>query len=235
MSPTARSAKKEAEAIRGGDRKAMAKAITLLESKRPDKAERGREILEELVPYTGQSMRVGVTGPPGVGKSTFIEAVSGMMGDYAVKYPRELLVAKGSVWEGLQEARTAKNDRGGVISLGGRIKQTGWWFKPLPRIYLPYQPATKFKDRILLANPIRAPFNASKSPRAAAADRSLAKSRVMRIFEFANSIRGFSELLRGAPDKSKPPKEGGLPLCRVLTYASWHRKKWCPGSYLLDT
>ncbi|MCH8082665.1 MAG: methylmalonyl Co-A mutase-associated GTPase MeaB [Myxococcales bacterium] len=75
MSPTARSAKKEAEAIRGGDRKAMAKAITLLESKRPEKAERGREILEELVPYTGQSMRVGVTGPPGVGKSTFIESL----------------------------------------------------------------------------------------------------------------------------------------------------------------
>jgi LAO/AO transport system kinase len=75
MSQTARSAKEEAEAIRGGDRKAMAKTITLLESKRPEKAERGREILEELVPHTGQSMRVGVTGPPGVGKSSFIESL----------------------------------------------------------------------------------------------------------------------------------------------------------------
>jgi len=75
MSPTARSAKQVAEAIRGGDRKAMAKAITLLESKRPEKAERGRAILEELVPHAGQSMRVGVTGPPGVGKSTFIESL----------------------------------------------------------------------------------------------------------------------------------------------------------------
>jgi LAO/AO transport system kinase len=75
MSQGARSAKEEAEAIRGGDRKAVAKAITLLESKRSEKAERGRAILEELVPHTGQSMRVGVTGPPGVGKSTFIESL----------------------------------------------------------------------------------------------------------------------------------------------------------------
>jgi LAO/AO transport system kinase len=75
MSPGVRSAKEEVEAIRGGDRKAMAKAITLLESKRPEKAERGRAILEELVPHTGRSMRVGVTGPPGVGKSTFIESL----------------------------------------------------------------------------------------------------------------------------------------------------------------
>ena len=75
MSEGTRPAKAEAEAIRGGDRKAMAKTITLLESKRPEKAERGRAILEELVPHTGQSMRVGVTGPPGVGKSTFIESL----------------------------------------------------------------------------------------------------------------------------------------------------------------
>ena len=75
MSQSVRSAKEEAEAIRGGDRKAMAKTITLLESKRPEKAERGRTILEELVPHTGRSMRVGVTGSPGVGKSTFIESL----------------------------------------------------------------------------------------------------------------------------------------------------------------
>ena len=75
MSQSARSAKEEAEAIRGGDRKAMAKAITLLESKRPEKAEWGRAILEELVPHAVRSMRVGVTGPPGVGESTFIESL----------------------------------------------------------------------------------------------------------------------------------------------------------------
>jgi LAO/AO transport system kinase len=75
MSARARAALEEIDAIRRGDRQAMAKAITLLESKRPEKAEQGRAILEKLVPHTGQSMRVGVTGPPGVGKSSFIESL----------------------------------------------------------------------------------------------------------------------------------------------------------------
>ena len=64
-----------AEAIRGGDRRALAQTITLLESTRPDRAERGEAILEALVPDTGSAVRLGITGPPGVGKSTFIEAL----------------------------------------------------------------------------------------------------------------------------------------------------------------
>ena len=62
-------------AIRSGDRRAIARTITLLESTRPDHAERGQEILDALVPDTGGAVRVGITGPPGVGKSTFIEAL----------------------------------------------------------------------------------------------------------------------------------------------------------------
>ena len=63
------------DAIRGGDRRAIARAITLIESTRPDQAELGQSILESLVPETGTAIRVGVTGPPGAGKSTFIEAL----------------------------------------------------------------------------------------------------------------------------------------------------------------
>jgi LAO/AO transport system kinase len=63
------------DAIRGGDRRAIARAITLIESTRIDQAELGQAILESLVPETGGAIRVGVTGPPGVGKSTFIEAL----------------------------------------------------------------------------------------------------------------------------------------------------------------
>jgi LAO/AO transport system kinase len=63
------------DAIRAGDRRALARAITLLESTRADQAALGQEILESLVPYTGGAVRLGVTGPPGVGKSTFIEAL----------------------------------------------------------------------------------------------------------------------------------------------------------------
>jgi LAO/AO transport system kinase len=61
--------------VRAGDRRAVAKAITLLESTRSDRAALGQEILEAVVSETGSAIRVGVTGPPGVGKSTFIEAV----------------------------------------------------------------------------------------------------------------------------------------------------------------
>ncbi|MEE2673351.1 MAG: methylmalonyl Co-A mutase-associated GTPase MeaB [Myxococcota bacterium] len=61
------------DAIRAGDRRAMARAITLLESTREDHAVLGQAILEELVPESGGAIRVGVSGSPGVGKSQFIE------------------------------------------------------------------------------------------------------------------------------------------------------------------
>jgi LAO/AO transport system kinase len=63
------------DAVRRGDRRAIARTITLLESTRPDQAALGQTILEDLVPYTGGAQRVGITGPPGVGKSSFIEAL----------------------------------------------------------------------------------------------------------------------------------------------------------------
>jgi LAO/AO transport system kinase len=53
----------------------VAKAITLLESRRPADVEAGRTLLEGLIPHTGRSIRVGITGPPGVGKSTLIETL----------------------------------------------------------------------------------------------------------------------------------------------------------------
>jgi LAO/AO transport system kinase len=56
-------------------RRAMAKAITLLESTRTDHREQGDQLLTALLPHTGRSLRVGISGVPGVGKSTFIEAL----------------------------------------------------------------------------------------------------------------------------------------------------------------
>jgi LAO/AO transport system kinase len=63
------------DAVRAGDRRSVAKTITLLESTRPDRAAHGQAVLEALVPETGGAIRVGITGTPGVGKSTFIEAL----------------------------------------------------------------------------------------------------------------------------------------------------------------
>jgi len=60
--------------VRAGQRRALARAITLIESTRLDHRESADALLEELLPHTGGSVRLGVSGVPGVGKSTFIEA-----------------------------------------------------------------------------------------------------------------------------------------------------------------
>ena len=65
----------ELEQILQGNRRAIAKAITLLESTRPESFKQGQELLESLLPHSGQALRIGITGVPGVGKSTFIEAI----------------------------------------------------------------------------------------------------------------------------------------------------------------
>ena len=61
-----------------GDRRALARAITLAESTRHDHRQQAESLLAALLPHTGGSIRVGISGPPGVGKSTFIESL-GMM------------------------------------------------------------------------------------------------------------------------------------------------------------
>jgi len=61
--------------VRAGERRALAKVITLVESSRRDHQERGQAILEALLPRTGRALRIGISGAPGVGKSTFIEAL----------------------------------------------------------------------------------------------------------------------------------------------------------------
>lgn len=63
-----------AERIRRGDRRALAKGITLVESTRSDHREQAARLLELIMPHTGNSIRVGISGVPGVGKSTFIES-----------------------------------------------------------------------------------------------------------------------------------------------------------------
>jgi LAO/AO transport system kinase len=59
------------EGVRGGDRRALARAITLVENGDPD----AYELIRELYPETGKAYAVGVTGPPGVGKSSLISAL----------------------------------------------------------------------------------------------------------------------------------------------------------------
>ncbi len=61
--------------VRAGDRRALAQAITLVESTRADHRAEAAQLLDAVLDGTGASVRVGISGPPGVGKSTFIEAL----------------------------------------------------------------------------------------------------------------------------------------------------------------
>ena len=78
--------------LRGGvgsaQRRAIAKAITLLESTRADHRAQADELLTALLPHTGKSFRLGISGVPGVGKSTFIEA----LGLYMIKQGHRVAV-----------------------------------------------------------------------------------------------------------------------------------------------
>ncbi|SDO35507.1 LAO/AO transport system kinase [Klenkia soli] len=62
-----------ADGVLAADRRSVARAITLVESRRPDHRERAQELLVELLPHAGGARRVGISGVPGVGKSTFID------------------------------------------------------------------------------------------------------------------------------------------------------------------
>jgi GTPase len=64
-----------ARGIRAGERAVLARAITLIESRRSDHQQAARRLVQELLPHTGESVRVGITGVPGVGKSTTIDAL----------------------------------------------------------------------------------------------------------------------------------------------------------------
>ncbi len=58
-----------------GNRVALARGITLIESNKPDHFETAQKVLERLLPHSGNAVRIGISGAPGAGKSTFIEAL----------------------------------------------------------------------------------------------------------------------------------------------------------------
>ena len=72
----------------GGERRALARAITLAESRRPDHRRRADALLAEVLPHAGGAFRLGITGAPGVGKSTFIEA----FGLHLIEHGRKVAV-----------------------------------------------------------------------------------------------------------------------------------------------
>ena len=76
------------QALRAGDRKSLAKAITLLESTRSDHREQAETLIQQALPHSGRSVRIGLTGVPGVGKSTLIES----FGSYVINQGHKIAV-----------------------------------------------------------------------------------------------------------------------------------------------
>jgi GTPase len=73
------SAEQHVRAVLDGSRAGIARAITLVESTRPDHRRMAQQVLTELLPSTGKAIRVGITGVPGAGKSTFLDAIGTML------------------------------------------------------------------------------------------------------------------------------------------------------------
>ena len=71
--------KRYAKAVLKGDKRILAKTITLIESSLPAHQESARQVIDLLIDYTGKAVRVGITGVPGAGKSTFIESFGNML------------------------------------------------------------------------------------------------------------------------------------------------------------
>ena len=92
--------------MREGDRAAIGRAITLVESQRAADAETAQALLAELLPHSGGALRVGITGVPGVGKSTLIETLGTML-------TSGRLTGEGPTGEGLTG--------GGVTGQGHRV------------------------------------------------------------------------------------------------------------------
>ena len=103
-----------------GDRRALARAITLIESTRAEDRAQAEALVEELLPATGAATRIGITGPPGAGKSTFIEG----FGRAGIAQGRRVAVL----------AVDPASKRGGGAILGDKTRMTG--LAQLPQAFI---------------------------------------------------------------------------------------------------
>ncbi|WP_310395246.1 methylmalonyl Co-A mutase-associated GTPase MeaB [Hymenobacter sp.] len=126
MPPKRLSAAEYAAGIRAGSRTVLGRAITLVESTLPADQALAQEVLQAVLPHTGRSLRVGITGVPGVGKSTFIEA----LGRYLVETRGHRLAVL---------AVDPSSQRGGGSILGDKTRMP--WLSAHPAAFIRPSPA----------------------------------------------------------------------------------------------
>ena len=128
--------------IREGNRRALAKAITMVESTSESDMIEAQHILEQILPHTGNSIRIGITGTPGVGKSTLIEA----LGLYLVQHGHRVAV--------LAVDPSSPRAGGSILGDKTRMKQLSIhenaFIRPSPTAGNPGGVAEKTRETILI-------------------------------------------------------------------------------------
>src|SRR3954462_2950408 len=89
-----------AEGVRAGNRRGVPGAITLVESRRADHREKAQELLVELLPHAGAARRDGISGVPGVGRSTFIDQLGVDLTAAGSKVPVLAVAPSSARWGG---------------------------------------------------------------------------------------------------------------------------------------
>lgn len=122
--------------IRKGDKSALSQGITLVETNQPKQQEKAALLIEKCLPYSNKSIRIGITGVPGVGKSTFIEAFGGHLAEAGKKVAVLAVdptssISGGSILGDKTRMETLVNHKNAFIrpspsgdSLGGVAKKT---------------------------------------------------------------------------------------------------------------
>ena len=108
------------EGILKGDITMLSRAVTMVESVKPEHQMIAREVISECLPYSGKSLRVGITGVPGAGKSTFIEALG------------KMITREGHKLAVLAIDPSSERSRGSI--LGDKTRMEELIFGPVPRL-----------------------------------------------------------------------------------------------------
>ncbi len=130
------------EAIMSGSRTILSEAITLVESSLPGHSEMAREIIDRCLPHSGNSVRIGITGIPGAGKSTFIET----FGLHLTRSGKKLAV--------LAIDPSSRNSGGSILGDKTRMNKLGTdpnaFIRPSPSAGIPGGVAARTRESILL-------------------------------------------------------------------------------------